>query len=101
MSTPVDAYPDVYESLLDTDTEDALFRDFANVAGGTEVSVKLAATRRTEIQHVFSLHDARNALHEGTVRALQVRYRHDGLLWIDTLLRVDGQTKLIRTATPM
>jgi len=98
MSTPVEDFPEVYEAQLDRDTEDALFRDLANVAGGTEVSVKLAATRRTESQHVFSLHEARDALRAGTLRAVQVRYRHDGQLWIDTFLNVDGRIKLIRTA---
>ena len=100
MNTPLDEFPDVYEALLDADTEDALFRDLASVAGGTEVSVKLAATRRTDSQQVFTLNEARNALRAGEVRAVQVRYRHDGKLWIDTLLRIDGHTKLIRTVAP-
>jgi hypothetical protein len=94
------ALPDVFEGLLDVDGLDDLARDLSQLAGPIEVTIKHAATQRTDETCVLSFEEALRSLVAGEVRAVQLRYVHEGTRWCDTLMRTDKGTRLVRMAQP-
>jgi hypothetical protein len=89
--------PAVYQAELDAATTLALFRDWGAL-DTIEVSVKRAECAYVQESEVWTLARARDALESGSVRAMQVRYVHEGRAWTDTLLRHSGGLRLVRMA---
>ncbi len=92
------ALPEVFDSELDAAAVDALFRDLAALASPPEISLKHGATRYAEQAPALDLVAARSALLAGDVRAVQIRYLHEGKPWCDTLTRARSGFRLIRIA---
>ena len=92
--------PDVYQADLDEEAYHALLADLASL-DALEVAVKHTAQQRSEEGRAWTLAEARAALDEGRVRALQVRYAHEGQVWIDTLVRTPSGVRLVRIAAPL
>jgi hypothetical protein len=90
-------FPPVYQAELDEETSLALFRDWGAL-DAIAVSVKRAERAYVEESEVWTLTRAREALESGSVRAIQVRYVHEGRTWTDTLLRHPGGLRLVRMA---
>lgn len=90
--------PEVFDSLLDAEALDALFRDLAALGSPLEISVKHGATRYAESAQALDLPAARAALVRAEVRAVQIRYIHDGKRWCDTLMNAPSGVRIIRIA---
>ena len=86
--------PDVQQAVLDAATLDALFSDLAQCA--EVLSVVLKTSRGPVAEASVSLAAGRAALEEGTARGVQIRYRHEGTEWCDTLLRTPAGVRLVR-----
>jgi hypothetical protein len=91
--------PPLYESVLDAAQLDALFCDVGLLQSPVQVQVKGAPTERASDAEV-SLSQAKAWLDRGIVRAVQLRYVHEGVLWCDTLIQIMGATRLVRSALP-
>ncbi len=75
---------------------DKLFEDLSSAAELLEVVVKAGATTRCA-GTVRSLDAARDALRSEDVRGVQLRYRFDGRVWCDTLMRAGRGARLVRS----
>lgn len=97
-TTAPPALPPVHEGSLDEATLDALFRDVA--AAATLLAVVVKRGRAAEPpRSPGALEDARAALRSGAVRAVQLRYRHEGREWWDTIsTSAPGRWRLVRIA---
>ena len=91
--------PPLYEAVLDDRALGALVDDLLAVASLLGVSIKGAArllagesAGRPQDQLVRAV----TALRERAIMGVQVRYRHEGREWWDTLLRVDAGIRLVR-----
>ena len=89
--------PDVHEAMLDEATERSLLTDIEALTELLGVTVKGAATQRVP-DRAWTLAEALAAWRAGAARGLQLRYRHEGLEWWDTLLRTPSGTRLVRIA---
>jgi len=87
-------YPPMHEGLLDDRTVLALLDDLAAEAQILEILTKGGPQLRAA--GAARLDEAFDALVDGSVRGVQVRYRHDGQEWWDTLLRAPGGFRLVR-----
>ena len=87
--------PEILQAEWSSDQILALFLDLN--AGAEIQHVQL----RTETADAtVSLADAEASFGCGEARAIQVRYRFEGELWSDTILRGDPTTKIIRSRLP-
>jgi len=90
----------VFEQEIDLDVFEQLLFDIEHAGELLGVVVKGAASRYTSGGRT-DLGTAREALANGAV-GVQLRYRHEGLEWWDTILRsVDGQLRIVRTQPPL
>jgi hypothetical protein len=96
-----DELPPVYEGTLDGASCEALFEDLGRHGRVVEVSVKQGARVRADEQQAWTLAQALSALQAGTVRAVQVRYVHEGVLWLDTILRTATAFRIVRMQAPV
>ena len=87
--------PDVNSAILDADTLDALFGDLAADAEIQEISVKGGRTEHASIA-AGGLEEARRLLAAGAIVGVQIRYRHSGQDWCDTLLATPAGVRLVR-----
>jgi len=79
----------------------ALFRDLENSASDVQLNRGGPSQNPLGKQPTADqLRAAHQALREGSLNRLQIRYRWEGALWIDTLQRVDREYRLIRVAHP-
>lgn len=90
---------DVFAGDLDGALFEDYFADLDELAEVFEVRTKGGPEDRSEGAHL-SLDQARMLLVVGQVRGVQIRYRHDGLEWIDTLVRQPDSVRLIRMEAP-
>lgn len=91
MSQPA-PLPDLHQSELDEATLRQLFQDVSNHTELLEVIPKYAATTYVPEIAAITLAEGLDQLLNGGVRALQLRYRHDGTIWWDTLMPTPQQT---------
>jgi hypothetical protein len=92
------ALPPVHEGSLDDATLDALFADVAAAATLLAVIVKRGRAAEPP-RSPAALEDARGALRSGAVRAVQLRYRHEGREWWDTISSsAPGRWRVVRIA---
>lgn len=95
------ALPPMREAVLSTDDVNELFSDIAQLA--TEVTLMRRTTRARRangapLGDVAQLAAAEEALLSGQIPRLQIRYRWNDALWIDTLSRQAAGFHLIRIA---
>lgn len=86
--------PPLQTALLDAVDVDRLLSDIAACGELIEVRVKGAPCERAEAGG-SALARARMAL-DGGALGVQLRYRHDGREWWDTLVRASGGVRLVR-----
>jgi hypothetical protein len=88
----------IQEVLLDEDTVTQLFFDVAHAAELVAVVEKGAGARRAEppAQSEQALEAARAAFLARRIGAVQLRYRHAGEEWWDTLTHTAAGIRLIR-----
>ncbi|MBX3275655.1 MAG: hypothetical protein KF729_35675 [Sandaracinaceae bacterium] len=99
MSEPDVPTPEVYQAELDPPTLARLFEDLATHAEVLEVRAKHAERAMTG-EGTIDLDEARALLETRAVRGVQVRYRHEGELWLDTLMVGPTYVRLVRTRVP-
>jgi hypothetical protein len=87
--------PEVFESVLSWATLDDLLRD---ISVATEVlGIMVKGHPLAHAGHIGAdLAAARSALRDGSAIAVQIRYRHQGAEWRDTLMRVGNGVRVVR-----
>lgn len=94
MSQPL---PDLHQAELDEPTLRQLFRDVADHTELMEVIPKHAAASYVPEVAAITLAEGLEMLLAGSVRALQLRYRHDSGVWWDTLMPTpEGTFRIVR-----
>ncbi len=88
--------PDLHTTMLTAAQLEQLLRDIELCAQLTEIIPKYAARGAVPDTASISLTEARELLARRAVRGLQLRYRHAGADWWDTLMLVGDQFRLIR-----
>lgn len=89
--------PQLQEALLDDGMVDDLFGDIAAAGELLEIVWKGGAERHAgDPDTASSLAAARAALRDKSVFGVQLRYLHAGVEWWDTLMLVQGGTRLVR-----
>jgi hypothetical protein len=91
--------PPLQQADLDAATLEQLFFDLASGTELLDITYKGGATRMAGDPHaadVLSLAAARDALVIGAVTGVQIRYRHQGREWWDTILRTPSGFRLVR-----
>ncbi|MBK8937283.1 MAG: hypothetical protein IPM79_06475 [Polyangiaceae bacterium] len=81
-----DPLPPVYQGALGPEGLARLFEDVASAGQLLSVSVKQASTARAAFVDC-SVESAMGALLDGTAMAVQLRYRFEGQVWCDSVLR--------------
>jgi hypothetical protein len=92
--------PQLQDAHLDAETLEQLARDLASFAQVDEVLLKGGSMAMTSGKSV-ALAEALEALRQGRVLGVQIRYRYDGTSWCDTLLRTAHGIRLVRIAQPL
>ncbi len=88
--------PELHHGSLDAPTVSRYFEDLRLCAQDILCLPRTQARSTTPPQPV-PLAEAAELWGYGRISGLQVRYRHEGVAWWDTLLRQpDGTTKLVR-----
>jgi hypothetical protein len=91
--------PELQDALLDEQTLEQLARDLESFAQVDEVLLKGAPTARAG-EGSIPLAEALDALRQRRVLGVQIRYRFQGTLWWDTLLRTPHGVRLVRITPP-
>jgi len=91
--------PEVFAGDLDGPLFEDYFADLEELADIHAVMLKDGPEDRAEAAHV-SLDQARMLLVVGSVRGVQIRYLHEGIEWIDTLVRQPQSVRLVRMEAP-
>ena len=86
----------LYQADLDDASCAQLLSDIESYGGQLELSVKLSATGHVEPTSSWTLSQARAALEQRKVRAIQLRYAHADKLWTDTIFRTPAGFRLVR-----
>lgn len=100
--TPRPDVEDLFMSVVELPMVSQLFRDIQ--AHGELLSVGLKSDARgLSGEPSADLEVAATWLGDGSLRGLQLRYRFEGEIWFDTLLRLPSGTafKLIRCKSPV
>lgn len=88
---PSSPLPEMHAALLGPAELEALFHDLAACADIHEINAKTAPQGFVPETGRMNLAEARRLLLERQVRGVQIRYRHQGAEWWDTLMvRPDG-----------
>ena len=91
--------PPMREALLDKEQIAHLFSDIGSLASGVQLMQRKRGSDRATAATANSseqLEFAKNALLSGMVPRVQIRYRWQDALWIDTLTGAETGFKLIR-----
>jgi hypothetical protein len=87
--------PPTQQAVLDAATVECLFRDIGACTEVLSLSLRCRGQRRGG-EFTGTLDDARGAFVDGTAQGIQIRYRHQGEEWWDTLMRISGEVRLVR-----
>jgi hypothetical protein len=90
--------PDLQDAVIDEATLDQLFFDIAQGAELLAIVYKGTAGAADAALAPPDLAAARGALRGDRVLGVQLRYRHAGVEWWDTLLRTARGVRLVRIA---
>jgi hypothetical protein len=88
--------PDLNQALLDEAGLAELLSDIEACTEVTEIIPKQAAEGYVAENATLTLADARRMLAARAVRAVQIRYRYDGVDWWDTLMVLPEGYRLVR-----
>ncbi len=93
--------PPMRQAVLSREQVEALFSDIGYY--GTEIQLMkrdspTAQTAAGNVKSVQQLECAKNALFDGSVSRVQIRYRWQQILWIDTLKVDQGGYHIVRIA---
>lgn len=89
--------PDLHQAEFDEATLRQLFQDVSAHTELMEVIPKHSASAYVPEIAAITLAEGFDLLLAGNVRALQLRYRHDGSIWWDTLMPTPhGTFRLVR-----
>jgi hypothetical protein len=91
-----DVLPTVSLADLDAEAFAALMQELSAFEREGDLTVKTAEHQLVATQDSSALAAARRALLSGQVRAVQVRYQHAGVLWVDTILKNANAFTLVR-----
>lgn len=95
-----EALPEVYEGTLDGPLFEAYFADLESYAVIRSVRTR-SGPRESADDDLVDLGQARLLLVLGRALGAQVRYEHEGVAWIDTLVRRADSIRLLRTRDPI
>ena len=87
--------PEMTEALLSDDELAALVRDLQALTEVDEIILKTGPGSADDLSQP-TLDEAAQLLLERCVRGVQIRYRYDDALWMDTLMPVAEGTRLVR-----
>lgn len=87
--------PPMSDAILDDEAVAALFRDVREVAELDEIIIK-AGPGYVDDQQGVTLDQAHALLNDKAVTGVQLRYRHGGSQWWDTLLPMADGVRLVR-----
>jgi hypothetical protein len=90
MSKDSPPLPDLHQSDIDAATLRQLITDVGTHTQILEIIPKYAPGYVAEDPAPLQLDEAYRQLISGAVRGLQLRYRHDGKTWWDTLMPLPG-----------
>lgn len=93
------ALPPLFQAELDDALLDALFADLADGPVLLEILVRGPVGQGQPAP--WTLARAHAALKIGEIRAVQLRYTHDGAQWWDTLTRQGERVRLVRVQHPI
>lgn len=93
---PAKELPDLTESILSEEQIRDLFRDIGALTQVIEIIPKHGPRDYVDDTVALTLDTARDAFLNGQFRGVQIRYRHDGGLWWDTLLRAPDGFRIVR-----
>lgn len=88
--------PAIHVGALDVTLCGKLFDDIAAHGHVHQIRLKEKSQSYVERESAPSLESALTLLREGTVRAVQITYSHEGQTWRDTVLAHEGQFRLVR-----
>lgn len=88
--------PPLQQTVLDPATVAALFADLSACAEVTSVTTRAPGRTAGAAPTTLSLEAAREGLLSGGLRTVQIRYRHGGQTWCDTLLATPVGVRLVR-----
>lgn len=97
--------PPVQTAELDAEMLEAVLRDIEQCTELLEAVFKGAPGQRATApmrvtENVQAMRKIRFALHAGGAAGVQLRYRHDGAEWWDTLMRGPNGFRLVRMQLP-
>lgn len=87
--------PELLDQIIDEPTLQALVADIEGLTQVSEVLVKGAAQARAS-GGPLSAGQAVEMLRAGLIRGVQIRYRHEGVEWMDTLMQTPQGTRVVR-----
>jgi hypothetical protein len=93
---PTAPLPDLNEAELDWPGVEALLRDIEVLTEVAEILVKTGPRQMVADAPPLTVARAREILRQGRARAVQIRYRHEGADWWDTLAVTPAGWKLVR-----
>ncbi len=99
MSLPDPELPELHQSVLDADTVRQLVSDVSSLTEILEVIPKGTSDKYVAdpgSASTMNIELGRDLLLAGEIRGLQIRYRHEGAQWWDTLLSTPEGFKIVR-----
>ena len=96
--SPPPPLPEVLRGVLDAEGLGQYVRDLVDHAEVRSCIVR--SGQRDTAGGAVDLAGIAELLLDGRTRAVQVRYRHDGSEWTDTLMAADGTVRVVRMRTP-
>lgn len=94
-SSPGNELPPMSDAVLDDEAVAALIRDIGELAELDEIIIK-SRPGYVDDQQTVTLADAQKLIADKAVRGVQIRYRHNGSHWWDTLMPVPDGVRLVR-----
>lgn len=87
--------PPMNDAVLDDAALASLFRDIGQLTQVDEIIIKQRPGHVNDAQQV-TLQEALELLRFRQVKGVQIRYRHDGAHWWDTLMPIGESVRLVR-----
>ena len=88
--------PDLHQAILDAATLQQLSADIIACTELLEVIPKYAGNSYVQDAPSLTIHEGIQLLATGELLGLQLRYRYEGALWWDTLMRTPAGIRLVR-----
>lgn len=88
--------PELHQGVLDPETLDRLVLDIETCTELLEVIPKFGSDSYVGEGEVIDLKTAMSMLQAGELRGVQVRYKHDGAQWWDTLMGTPQGIRIVR-----